>query len=80
VSTASEALVPPGRSRIRRRVVIVTAGLALSAAFLAGYLPRRLSREKLVAATPTAPVAPRVAVVKAVSVEAGRQLTLPAGT
>jgi RND family efflux transporter MFP subunit len=54
------------------------AVLVLAAAFVAGYLPRRLARAKLAAGTPAAPVAPRVAVVKAVSVDAGRQLTLPA--
>jgi RND family efflux transporter MFP subunit len=53
--------------------------LAIVAAFLAGYLPRRLSRTRLSAATPTAPVAPRTAVTKAVVVDAGRVLTLPAG-
>ncbi|HEX9578419.1 MAG TPA: efflux RND transporter periplasmic adaptor subunit [Myxococcales bacterium] len=53
--------------------------LLLAAAFLAGYLPRRMARAKLAAATPTAPAGPRVAVVKAVAVDAGRLLTLPAG-
>jgi RND family efflux transporter MFP subunit len=52
--------------------------LALAVAFLAGYLPRRLARKKLAAGTPTAAVAPRVSVVKAVLVDPARQLQLPA--
>jgi RND family efflux transporter MFP subunit len=52
--------------------------LAVAAAFLAGYLPRRMARAKLTAATPAAAVAPRVSVAKAVAVDAGRMLTLPA--
>ena len=63
-----------------KRHLWITAGalLVLAAAFLAGYLPRRLARTKLAAATPAAAVAPRVSVAKAVSVDAGRLLTLPA--
>jgi len=79
VSTASETLLPPRGSRSGRRVAIIAAALALLAAFLAGYLPRRLSRARLASATPAAQVAPRMPVVKAVSVDAGRLLTLPAG-
>jgi RND family efflux transporter MFP subunit len=52
--------------------------LALAVAFFAGYLPRRLARKKLAAGTPTAAVAPRVSVVKAVLVDPARQLQLPA--
>ncbi len=76
MSTTPDALAPrPGR----RRLAIAVAALSLVAAFLAGYLPRRISRARLTAATPTAPVAPRAAVAKAVAVDAGRVLTLPAG-
>ena len=78
MSATSESLAPR-RGWSRRRFALAGAVLALIAAFLAGYLPRRLSRAKLSAATPTAPVAPRVSVVKAVVVDAGRFLTLPAG-
>jgi RND family efflux transporter MFP subunit len=75
-ATASEGLAPrPGKWRL----ALALAVTALVAAFLAGYLPRRLSRDRLSAATPTAPVAPRTAVTKAVAVDAGRVLTLPAG-
>jgi RND family efflux transporter MFP subunit len=63
-----------------KRHLWIAAGalLVLAAAFLAGYLPRRLARTRLAAATPPAAVAPRVSVAKAVSVDAGRLLTLPA--
>jgi len=79
MSTANETLIP--RQRWSRRQLWITAAvvLVLAAAFLAGYLPRRSARAKLAAATPTAPVAPRVSVTKAVAVDAGRLLTLPAG-
>jgi RND family efflux transporter MFP subunit len=67
------------RSWSKRHLWIAAAAvLVLAAAFLAGYLPRRLARAKLAAGTPTAAVAPRVSVVKAVLVDAARQLTLPA--
>ncbi len=70
----------PRRIWSRRHLWIAAAAvLVLAAGFLAGYLPRRSARAKLAAATPTAPVAPRVSVVKAVAVDAGRLLTLPAG-
>ncbi|HWE24517.1 MAG TPA: efflux RND transporter periplasmic adaptor subunit [Myxococcales bacterium] len=62
-----------------RRVAIAVAAIVLLVAFLAGYLPRRLARAKLAAATPAAPVALRVSVVKAAAIDAGRALTLPAG-
>ena len=78
MSATSESLAPR-RGWSRRRFALAGAVLALIAAFLAGYVPRRLARAKLSAATPTAPVAPRVSVVKAVAVDAGRFLTLPAG-
>jgi membrane fusion protein (multidrug efflux system) len=63
-----------------KRHVAIAAGvvLVIAAAFLAGYLPRRHARAKVTAATPAAPVAPRVAIVKAVAVDAGRMLSLPA--
>jgi RND family efflux transporter MFP subunit len=70
----------PRRTWNRRHLWIAAAAvLALAAAFLAGYLPRRLARAKLTAATPVAPVATRVSVVKAQAVDAGHVLTLPAG-
>jgi RND family efflux transporter MFP subunit len=77
MSAAPEALVP---QRISKRHLWIAAAalLALAAAFLAGYLPRRMARAKLTAATPAAAVAPRVSVAKAVAVDAGRMLTLPA--
>src|SRR5438445_858413 len=79
MSTASETLTPRRRWSRRQLWIAAAAVLVLAAGFLAGYLPRRLARAKLAAATPTAPVAPRVSVVKAVAVDAGRVLTLPAG-
>lgn len=78
--TAASETLTPRRSFSKRPLVIAAALMMLAAgAFLAGYLPRRHARAKLTAATPTAPVAPRVSVVKAVAVDAGRILTLPAG-
>ena len=77
--TASDALIPRRLWGKRHLWIAAAVVLVLAAGFLAGYLPRRLARGKLAAATPTAPVAPRVAVVKALAVDAGRLLTLPAG-
>ena len=79
MSTASETLTPRRRWSRRQLWIAAAAVLVLAAGFFAGYLPRRLARAKLAAATPTAPVAPRVSVVKALAVDAGRLLTLPAG-
>jgi RND family efflux transporter MFP subunit len=78
VSVASESLMPR-RHLNKRRLVVAGAVLLCGAAFLAGYLPRRLAHSKLVAATDAAQGPPRVAVTKAVAVDAGRRLTLPAG-
>jgi membrane fusion protein, multidrug efflux system len=76
VSATPEQLAPrPGKWRL----ALAAAALALVAAFLAGYVPRQVSRSRLSAVTPTAPVAPRASVTKAVAVGAGRVLTLPAG-
>jgi membrane fusion protein (multidrug efflux system) len=63
-----------------KRHLAIAAGviLAIAGAFLAGYLPRRHARAKVTAVTPAAPVAPKVAVVKAVAVDSGRLLSLPA--
>jgi RND family efflux transporter MFP subunit len=63
----------------RRHLAVAGAALLLCAAFLGGYLPRHLARSRLVAATAATQAPPRVAVTKAVAVNAGRQLTLPAG-
>src|SRR4051812_48664418 len=79
MSTASESLAPPRRWSKRKLWIAAAVVLVLAIGFLAGYLPRRLARAKLAAATPTAPVAPRVSVIKAVAADAGRLLTLPAG-
>src|SRR6266446_10906199 len=79
MTVASETPTPRRRWSRRQLWIAAAAALVLAAGFLAGYLPRRLARAKLAAATPTAPVAPRVSVVKAVAVDAGRVLTLPAG-
>jgi membrane fusion protein (multidrug efflux system) len=80
MSAAPEVLTLPRRIRTRRHLWIAAAAVLLIAAgFLGGYLPRRLARARLAAATPTAPVAARVSVVKAAAVDAGRVLTLPAG-
>jgi membrane fusion protein (multidrug efflux system) len=80
MSAAPEILRVPRPLRSKRRLWIgAVVLLVVVGGFLAGYLPRRLARARLAAATPTAPVAPRVAVVKAVAVDAGRTLTLPAG-
>ncbi len=79
MSAASETLMPRRIWSKRHLWIAAAAVLVLAAGFLAGYLPRRLARAKLAAATPTAPVAQRVSVVKAVAVDAGRLLTLPAG-
>src|SRR5437868_433077 len=73
------SLPRPIRSNRRRFLVAAAVLLVLACGFLAGYLPRRLARARLAAATPTAAAAPRVAVVKALAVDAGRTLTLPAG-
>ena len=78
MSTSVETLIRR-RTRISRRLAIAVGALALAAAFLAGYLPRRLARARLVAATPAAPVAQRVSVIRATALDAGRVLTLPAG-
>jgi RND family efflux transporter MFP subunit len=78
VSATSESLAPR-RGWSRRSVALVVTALVLVVAFLVGYVPRELRRAKVTASTPTAPVAPRVGVVKAVAVDAGRVLTLPAG-
>src|SRR5947209_19663734 len=78
MSTASETLAPPRRWSRRKLWIAAAAVLVLAVGFLAGYLPRRLARAKVAAVTPTAPVAPRVSVVKAVAVDAGRLLALPA--
>ena len=80
MSAAPEILRPLRPIRSRRRLWIGAAVLlVVVGGFLAGYLPRRMVRARLAAATPTAPVAPRVPVIKAVAVDAGRTLTLPAG-
>jgi membrane fusion protein, multidrug efflux system len=79
MSTVSETLMPRRRWSRRQRWIAAAALLVLAAGFLAGYLPRRLARAKLTAATPTAPVAQRVPVVKAMAIDAGRVLTLPSG-
>src|SRR6266850_1632934 len=68
----------PRRMWNRRYLVIAGAVLVVAAAFLAGYLPRRLARSKLAASTAAAQGPQRVAVTKAVAVDAGRTLTLPA--
>jgi membrane fusion protein (multidrug efflux system) len=71
---------PAPRPRRKRNLAIAGAIVAaIAVAFLAGYLPRRRARANVTAATPAQPVAPKVSVVKAVAVEAGRLLTLPAG-
>jgi len=78
--SATPVTLMPRRTWNRRHLVIAAvAVLILAAGFVAGYLPRRLARAKLTAATPAAPAAPRVSVVKAVAVDAGRGLSLPAG-
>ena len=79
MSTASATLTPRRRWSRRQIWVAAVAGLVVAAGFLAGYVPRRMARARLAAATPTAPVAPRVSVVKATAIDAGRLLTLPAG-
>src|SRR5260370_38091982 len=78
MSATSETLAPRRSGSKRRLWIAAGVALVLAAGFFAGYLPRRLARAKLAAATPAAPVAPRVSVVKAVAVDAGRMLTLPA--
>jgi membrane fusion protein, multidrug efflux system len=77
VSATSESLMPRRRWN-RRHLVILAAALVVGAAFLAGYLPRRLARSKLAADTAAAQGPPRVAVTKAVALDAGRTLLLPA--
>src|SRR5467141_3284035 len=68
----------PLRSWNRRHLAVAGVVLLVAAAFLVGYLPRRLARSKLAAATAAQQGPPRVAVSKAVAVDAGRTLTLPA--
>jgi len=77
VSATTESLMPR-RSWNRRHLAIAGAILLVAAAFAGGYLPRRLARSKLAASTAAAQGPPRVAVIKAVAVDAGRTLTLPA--
>ena len=77
MSATSESLMPL-RSWNRRHLAVAGAVLLLAAAFLGGYLPRRLARSKLAAATAADQGPPRVAVTKAVAVDGGRTLTLPA--
>src|SRR5919201_1154628 len=83
MSAIPQVLMPPrtGGEGLSARRLAVAPGVAaaLAAAFVAGYLPRRLARARLAAATPVAPAAPRLAVVKAVVQDSGRLLTLPAG-
>jgi len=79
VSATPETLSPRQTWSRRHLAIVAGAVLVLAAAFIAGYLPRRLARARLAAATPAAPAAPRVSVVKAAAVDAGRVLTLPAG-
>ena len=79
MSATPETVMPRRTWRGRPLTIAAVAVLILAAGFVAGYLPRRLARAKLTAATPAAPAAPRVTVVKAVAVDAGRGLTLPAG-
>jgi membrane fusion protein (multidrug efflux system) len=78
VSATTETLIQT-HGRKGRWIAVAVAVAALVAAFLAGYVPRRLAQRRLAAATPTAPVAPRVSVVKATAIDSGRVLTLPAG-
>src|SRR5467141_1385575 len=68
----------PLRSWNRWHLAVAGVVLLVAAAFLVGYLPRRLARSKLAAATAAQQGPPRVAVSKAVAVDAGRTLTLPA--
>ena len=77
MSATTESLMPR-RSWNRRHLAIAGAILLVAAAFAGGYLPRRLARSKLAASTAAAQGPPRVAVIKAVAVDAGRTLTLPA--
>ncbi len=64
----------PLRSLNRRHLAVAGAALLVAAAFLLGYLPRRLARSKLAAATAAQQGPPRVAVTKAVALDAGRTL------
>ncbi len=78
MSATSETLMTQRGWNKRHLMIAAAAVLVLAVAFFAGYLPRRLARKKLAAGTPTAAVAPRVSVVKAVLVDPARQLQLPA--
>jgi membrane fusion protein (multidrug efflux system) len=78
VSVTSESLTAR-RHWNKRHLAVAGAVLLLGALFLGGYLPRRLARSRLTAATAAAQGPQRVAVTKAVAVDAGRTLTLPAG-
>jgi membrane fusion protein (multidrug efflux system) len=79
VSATPETVMPQRTWSRRHLAIAAVAVLILAAGLVAGYLPRRLARAKLTAATPAAPAAPRVSVVKAIAVDAGRGLSLPAG-
>jgi RND family efflux transporter MFP subunit len=79
MSATTETLMARRRWSRRHLGIAVAVLAAIAAAFLAGYLPRRMARARLAAATPAAPAGPRVSVVKAVAVDAGRLLTVPAG-
>ena len=77
--TAVAEMPRPARAWSHRPAILGAALLALTTSFLAGYLPRRAARAKVVAATASAPAAARVPVVKATALDSGRVLSLPAG-
>jgi len=76
--SATGGIPMPLRSWNRRHLAVAGAVLLVAAAFLLGYLPRRFARSKLAASTAAQQGPPRVAVTKAVAVDAGRTLSLPA--
>jgi RND family efflux transporter MFP subunit len=78
MSAVSETLMAHRPWKHRHLWIPLGVLAVLTSGFLAGYLPRRIARTKLVAATPTAPMGPRVAVTTAIASDAGRVLTLPA--
>ena len=76
--SATGGIPMPLRSWNRRHLAVAGVVLLVAAAFLLGYLPRRFARSKLAASTAAQQGPPRVAVTKAVAVDAGRTLSLPA--
>jgi RND family efflux transporter MFP subunit len=68
----------PRPARMSRVRVALVLAIAVGAAFVLGYLPRRTARARLDAGpAPTAETTPRVQVIKATDIKSDRALSLP---